>query len=158
METHLSTSVRRHLTQLLQEKAQVIGKLTEQKQTMMAGRQQLTDMITQIEREEETTDGHIAALQKHIAALKESVSEMESEEAIDVDKAIKTTAPLYRQILELVADDGTLEDTIYQLGKALHAGELSLDLYLRHVRRLSEKQFRTRALIIKARSKAGLST
>ena len=39
-----------------------------------------------------------------------------------------------------------LEDTLYQLGRALYAEELSFDHFLRHARVLSREQFFRRAL------------
>ncbi len=49
-----------------------------------------------------------------------------------------------------------MEDTIYQLGKALSKQAIALDVYLSHVRELSRTQFILRATIRKARRVANL--
>lgn len=49
-----------------------------------------------------------------------------------------------------------MEDVIYYLGEALRTNVIDLELFLKHVRQLSRKQFMLRALMLKCRQKAGL--
>ena len=72
----------------------------------------------------------------------------------DADDAVKATTPLYRQIVNLFAEEQAIEDTIYYLGEALHKSVLDTDTYLKHVRALSRQQFTLRALIQKTRKSA----
>lgn len=100
----------------------------------------------------------------------------------DIDDVIVPTAPLYKQILNLYAEENAIEDTIFYLGEALRRGVIDLEVFLKvgtpktytyilwsfsgvltdsfllqHVRLLSRKQFQLRALMQKARKTAGLS-
>lgn len=130
-------------------------------------------------------------LDKNISILKDKEQELEKEierlsdqQPIDVDEAVTTTAPLYKQyvtqklmIIELTlyqliryvrcaipyrllnafAEEAATEDAIYYMGEALRRGVIDLDVFLKQVRSLSRKQFMLRALMHKCRQKAGLA-
>ncbi|KAE8266238.1 hypothetical protein A4X09_0g6104, partial [Tilletia walkeri] len=49
-------------------------------------------------------------------------------------------------LLTLVAEDHALEDTLYQLGRALNAERIDLDRFLKQTRHLAREQFMRRAL------------
>ena len=49
-------------------------------------------------------------------------------------------------MLDLIAEDRALEDTMYHLGRALYNGRLDLDKSLRVIRELAREQFFKRAL------------
>jgi ESCRT-I complex subunit TSG101 len=89
--------------------------------------------------------------------LDKAIERLSSEEEIDVDDAVTTTAPLYKQLLNAFAEEAALEDAIYYMGEALRCGVIDLDVFLRQVRTLSRKQFMLRALMQKSRQKAGLA-
>ena len=74
-----------------------------------------------------------------------------------VDEAIYTVAPLHKQIVDAYAEELALTDAIYYLGEALRRGIVDCDVFLKHVRNLSRKQFFLRATMQKAREKAGLA-
>lgn len=61
------------------------------------------------------------------------------------------------RILNLFAEENAVEDTIYYLSESLRKEAIDLDVFLKHVRALSRKQFMLRALLYKARKTAGLS-
>ena len=63
----------------------------------------------------------------------------------DIDEVIIPTAPLYKQLLNLYAEEKAIEDTIFYLGEALTQGVIDLDVFLKHVRLLSRKQLQLRA-------------
>ncbi|KAI9064352.1 UEV-domain-containing protein [Trametes sanguinea] len=52
-------------------------------------------------------------------------------------------------LVNLVAEDNAIEDTIYHLHRALNAGRIDLERFLRTTRLLAEEQFMKRALIEK---------
>jgi len=76
---------------------------------------------------------------------------------MDVDEAIVTTAPLYKQLLNAYAEEAAIEDAIYYLGEGFRTGVIDLEIFLKHVRQLSRKQFMLRAIMQKCRQKAGLA-
>lgn len=54
------------------------------------------------------------------------------------------------------AEEAAIEDVIYYLGEALRTNVIDLEVFLKHVRQLSRKQFMLRAIMQKCRQKAGL--
>ncbi|CAN7939871.1 unnamed protein product [Ixodes hexagonus] len=60
------------------------------------------------------------------------------------------------RLLNAFAEENATEDAIYYLGEALRKGVIDLDVFLKHVRELSRKQFMLRALMQKCREKAAL--
>ncbi|KAJ7285871.1 UEV domain-containing protein [Mycena rebaudengoi] len=55
----------------------------------------------------------------------------------------------HNQLINLVAEDNAIEDTIFHLSKALNSGRIDLERFLRSCRILAEEQFMKRALIEK---------
>lgn len=68
---------------------------------------------------------------------------------LDIDQITEPKDPHSKQLLYLVAEDATMEDTLYYLEKNLMSGELNLDVFLKNVRSLSTEQFLKRATIKK---------
>ncbi|TIA89458.1 hypothetical protein E3P99_02066 [Wallemia hederae] len=65
---------------------------------------------------------------------------------IGVDEIVCADNLVSNQLLDLVAEDRAIDDTMYHLGRALNAGRVDLDKTLRVVRELSREQFFKRAL------------
>lgn len=61
------------------------------------------------------------------------------------------------RLLNAYAEEAAIEDSIYYIGEALRNGVLDLEVFLKHVRQLSRRQFMLRALMQKCRQKAGLA-
>lgn len=61
------------------------------------------------------------------------------------------------RLLNAYAEEAATEDAIYYLGEALRSGVIDLEVFLKHVRQLSRKQFMLRAIMQKCRQKAGLA-
>ncbi|GAA5954342.1 hypothetical protein JCM3765_004428 [Sporobolomyces pararoseus] len=72
-------------------------------------------------------------------------------EGVDVDEIVCGSTVVYTQLLDLVAEDSALEDTIYALGRGLNSGTANIDLdqFLKRVRALAREQFIKRATINK---------
>uniref|UniRef100_A0A8C0SVX8 SB domain-containing protein n=1 Tax=Canis lupus familiaris TaxID=9615 RepID=A0A8C0SVX8_CANLF len=73
-----------------------------------------------------------------------------------VTRLDQEVVPLYKQILNLYAEENAIEDTIFYLGEALRWGVIGLGVFLKHVHLLSHKQFQLGALMQKARKTANL--
>ena len=69
---------------------------------------------------------------------------------------MNATAPLYKQLINAFAEESATEDAIYFLGEALRRGVIDCEVFLKHVRNLSRKQFMLRATMQKCRQVAGL--
>jgi len=72
---------------------------------------------------------------------------------IDIDAVTEPKDILSKQLLSLVAEDATIEDTLYYLEKALGRGKIDPDIFLKSVRNLATDQFYHRATIKKIHEK-----
>uniref|UniRef100_A0A3B5MV11 Tumor susceptibility 101a n=1 Tax=Xiphophorus couchianus TaxID=32473 RepID=A0A3B5MV11_9TELE len=132
--------------------------LKRTEEDLKKGHQKLEEMISRLDQEVTDVDRNIELLKKKDEELTEALEKMENQsENNDIDDVIVPTAPLYKQILNLYAEENAIEDTIFYLGEALRRGVIDLEVFLKHVRLLSRKQFQLRALMQKARKTAGLS-
>lgn len=52
---------------------------------------------------------------------------------VNVDEAVDTTFPLYRQLVSSFAEEQAIEDAVYYLGDALGKGALDLESFLKVV-------------------------
>ncbi|WFC97324.1 suppressor protein stp22 of temperature-sensitive alpha-factor receptor and arginine permease [Malassezia yamatoensis] len=91
----------------------------------------------------ETRQSNLARI---MHAAQQQIADLHARPNIVVDNMLSATSLAENQLVQLVADDAALEDTMYQLGRALYAEELSLDQFLRQARVLSQEQFFRRAL------------
>jgi len=99
----------------------------------------------------------ISSLKERSNELEDTLTKIKSQDSnFDVDEAVVTTAPLYKQLLNAYAEQAATEDAIYYLGEGLRRGVIELDVFLKHVRSLSRKQFMLRALMERCRQQAGL--
>ncbi|KAM7414270.1 hypothetical protein PAMA_019203 [Pampus argenteus] len=132
--------------------------LKRTEEDLKKGHQKLEDMVSRLDQEVTEVDRNIELLKRKDEELSEALEKMENQsENNDIDDVIVPTAPLYKQILNLYAEENAIEDTIFYLGEALRRGVIDLEVFLKHVRLLSRKQFQLRALMQKARKTAGLS-
>uniref|UniRef100_A0A674P505 Tumor susceptibility 101a n=1 Tax=Takifugu rubripes TaxID=31033 RepID=A0A674P505_TAKRU len=132
--------------------------LKRTEEDLKKGHQKLEEMVSRLDQEVADVDRNIELLKKKDEELSEALEKMENQtENNDIDDIIMPTAPLYKQILNLYAEENAIEDTIFYLGEALRRGVIDLEVFLKHVRLLSRKQFQLRALMQKARKTAGLS-
>jgi ESCRT-I complex subunit TSG101 len=84
-----------------------------------------------------------------VSRADKNVAELRRRGDPDIDEMVCATTIVHNQLINLVAEDNAIEDTIYQLHRALNAGRIDLDRFLRTTRVLAEEQFMKRALIEK---------
>lgn len=78
-----------------------------------------------------------------------NIAELRRKGDPEVDELVCSTTIVHNQLVTLVAEDNAIEDTIYHLHRALSAGRIDLERFLRSTRLLAEEQFMKRALIEK---------
>ncbi|KAF9005616.1 UEV domain-containing protein [Cyathus striatus] len=78
-----------------------------------------------------------------------NITELRRKGDPEVDELVCSTNIVHNQLINLVADDNAIEDTIYHLHRALNTGRIDLERFLRSTRLLAEEQFMKRALIDK---------
>jgi len=121
-----------------------------------SGGERLKQMMNRLNDESEELDRNIDTLEKKQEEMKDLIEKLEENQEINVDEAVTASAPLYRQLLSAYAEESATEDALYFLGEALRRGTVDVEVFLKHVRNLSRKQFLLRATMIKCRQKAGL--
>lgn len=152
VEDKLKKRLREVIAQM-QAEIQVLKKTQDD---LNIGKSKLDDIISKLEQEKAELESNVRILREKNNEMKEIISKMEDQDGVDIDDAVVTTAPLYKQLLNAFAEENATEDAIYFLGEALRKNVIVLDVFLKHVRELSRKQFMLRALMQKCRQKAGL--
>lgn len=77
----------------------------------------------------------------------ERVAELEGRGDVGVDEVVCSISIVHNQLIDLVAEDNAISDTIYHVTRALDAERIDLDRYLKAVRSLAREQYMKRALI-----------
>ncbi|XP_066984343.1 tumor susceptibility gene 101 protein isoform X8 [Macrobrachium rosenbergii] len=135
-----------------------VSVLRQQQADLNQGKIKVEGLISKLEQEQAELDKSVRILREREAEIKAVLSRLSSAtEPLDVDEAVTTTAPLYKQLLNAYAEDQATQDAIYYLGEALRRDVIDLDTFLKHVRSLSRKQFQLRATMIKCRAKGNMA-
>ncbi|KAL5291736.1 TSG101 family protein [Megaselia abdita] len=134
-----------------------IDTLNRTKQELEEGSSKIDNIVAKLQREERDLIKNIAILKSKEDELDKSLETFEKMDGVELDEAVVTTAPLYRQLLNAYAEEAAIEDAIYYLGDSLRKGVIDLEVYLKHVRQLSRKQYMLRAIMQRCRQKAGLA-
>ncbi|XP_054274933.1 tumor susceptibility gene 101 protein-like isoform X1 [Macrosteles quadrilineatus] len=148
--------LRRRLDEQYAQSRAELDILQQSSAELAQGKQRLDKIIERLDNEKNELERNISLLKEKEVELDKALSRLSDEEPIDVDEAVTTTAPLYKQILNAFAEEAATEDAIYYMGEALRRGVIDLDVFLKQVRTLSRKQFMLRALMHKCRQRAGL--
>jgi ESCRT-I complex subunit TSG101 len=149
--------VRMRMTELTEEKRAEIDSLKKISQDLELGERRLNNLIGDTNDEISNIKRLCGEIKKRCATMNEQMSRMQLREKANVEDAIVTPAPLYRQLFQLFTEELAIQDLLFYLSEGLTHKTISLDTYLKQVRLLSRKQFTLRATMQKAREKAGLS-
>ncbi|CAE6516780.1 unnamed protein product [Rhizoctonia solani] len=116
---------------------------------LLAGEPAIRDEMARLEavRSVCTTVGD--RLQDVVTRAEANVRNLKSKGDPEVDELVCSTAIVYNQLVDLIAEDKAIEDTIYHLHRALNSGRIDLDKFIRTVRILAQEQFMKRALVEK---------
>lgn len=159
IKASLVSAVEDKLKRRIQEKVNQcqaeIQTLKRTQQELNEGQSKINDIVGRLERDEQELSKSISVLKDKDQELERALEALEKVDGIDVDEAVTTTAPLYKQLLNAYAEEAAIEDAVYFMGEALRSGVIDLEVFLKHVRQLSRKQFMLRALMQKCRQKAG---
>ncbi|MES1915517.1 MAG: hypothetical protein MHM6MM_007446 [Cercozoa sp. M6MM] len=153
------------------ERERLVQQVTQQLQQVLPGmlKEITTDMESLLKRQddlressEKVGDG-VQKMRQATENLRQKTAQLDAanqdllayvsqQEAMPEQSALDVVAPRdawSQKMAELVAEDHALDDTVYALDKCLSDGRVSLDVYLRQVRKLSREQFFARALASK---------
>jgi len=109
-----------------------------------------------MQQEQKQLELNIVTMSYKEGEITELQQKIESQKEVSIDEAVVAPAPLYNQIVNAFAEENATEDAVYYLGEALRKGVIDIDIFLKHVRSLSWKQFMLKALMQKCREKANL--
>jgi len=98
-------------------------------------------------------DSDIEVLTKSFEDISKWLSDNNETNQIDIDAITEPRDPLSKQLLYLVAEEASVEDTLYYLERKMISGGLEVDTFLKGVRTLSVEQFVKRATIKKIHEK-----
>ncbi|XP_012273836.1 tumor susceptibility gene 101 protein isoform X2 [Orussus abietinus] len=152
----LEDKLRRRLREQFSQLQAELETLRRTQQELTNGSAQLEDIFNKLRKEKSELEKNINILQDKEAELQKEISKLSDNQSIDVDEAVTTIAPLYKQMLNVFAEEAAIEDAIYYLGEGLRGNIIDLDAFLKQVRQLSRRQFMLRALMLRCRQKAGL--
>lgn len=148
--------MKRRLREIFEQAQAEMNVLYKTQSDLNTGKGKLEQMYKDLEQEKEEIESNIRLLKEKDREIKEALQKVENQDKLDIDEAVITTTPLYRQLLNSFAEEQAIEDAIYYLGEALRKNVIESDVFLKQVRELSRRQFMLRALIQKCREKAGL--
>ncbi|KAI8585207.1 UEV domain-containing protein [Geranomyces variabilis] len=98
----------------------------------------------------------IEAVQQKTTEVVEQTATIQAQPDVNIDTLLDGPSVVHNQLIDLVAQDHAIDDTLYYLGKALDAERIDGAVYMKAVRGLAREQFIKRAMIRKIRIYIGL--
>ena len=124
-------------------------RLRAQQADLLAGEPAIRDEMARLEAVRDVCRGVSSRLRSVVQRGESNVSELRRKGDPEVDELVCSTSIVHNQLINLVAEDNAIEDTIYHLHRALNSGRIDLERFLRTTRTMAEEQFIKRALIEK---------
>lgn len=116
---------------------------------LLAGEPAIRDEMARLEAVRSVCTAVGDRLNDVVTRAETNVQNLKSKGDPEVDELVCSTAIVYNQLVDLVAEDKAIEDTIYHLHRALNSGRIDLDRFIRTVRILAQEQFMKRSLVEK---------
>lgn len=148
LRSALLEKITKSTTLIVSQKNSEMDMLVGLNQEIQQSHDAILNGLARIWDENEANKYKIVHVREKISSLETLLKSLESIARVNPDDILQFRT-IYRQMLDLLAEDSAIEDTIYYLGKALNSGELELSLFLKHVRSLAREQFLKRALFEK---------
>ncbi|KAI8320079.1 UEV-domain-containing protein [Martensiomyces pterosporus] len=132
--------------------AKMNKELLDQSANLNSGAGVIAEERRQLSESQRQLEVNIRVLEDKVAELQGKKTEFPDAQRIsDVKQVFRGQTPAMEQLFDLAGEISAIDDTLYYLGKALDDGKLSLNTYMRQVRKLSQQQFMAKALAIKIR-------
>lgn len=97
MVTAVEDKLKRRIQERVNQCQAEIQTLKRTKQELTEGQTKLVEIIRRLERDEVDLNKNISVLQDKEQELIKTLETLEKQDDIDVDEAVTTTAPLYKQ-------------------------------------------------------------
>jgi len=124
-------------------------RLRAQQSDLQAGEPAIRDEMARLEAVRDVCRHVAERMRGSVNQAEWNIAELRRKGDPEVDELICATSIVHNQLINLVAEDNAVEDTIYHLHRALNTGRIDLERFLRTTRVLAEEQFMKRALIEK---------
>ncbi|GAA96744.1 uncharacterized protein L969DRAFT_54417 [Mixia osmundae IAM 14324] len=150
---HLQTAVQQ---KLISSRTSLLSSLAQQRTTLEAlqsdlrlGEPAIRDEMARLEAVKDVCITVKRRMEDVTERAQRNVDLVKLKGDIEPDEIVCSTSVVHNQLLDLVAEDAALEDTIYQLGRALNSdtAQIDLDQFTKRIRSLARDQFLKRALI-----------
>lgn len=148
--------LRHKFADVYDEKMAEIDSLKRVRNDLEQSKQSLNILINDAENESLNIKQLTDELKSRRVQLNEGINRMQHRDKANIEDAVVTPMPLYRQILQLFAEEMSIQDLVFYLSEGLTHKTISLENYLKQIRMLSRKQFYLRATMHKAREQAAL--
>jgi len=113
---------------------------------LLAGEPAIRDEMARLEAVRDVCRGVAARVKVAVDQAQQNVDDLRRKGDPEVDELVCATSIIHNQLINLLAEDQAIEDTIYHLHRALNCGRIDLERFLRSTRVLAEEQFTKRAL------------
>ncbi|KAL7424763.1 Suppressor protein stp22 of temperature-sensitive alpha-factor receptor and arginine permease [Cryptotrichosporon argae] len=140
---HLTASLPPLLQSLHAEKAHLL----ERREDLRSGEPAVRDEMARLEAVRKVCESTGRKVEDVVRRGSERVAELEARGEVSVDEIVCGISIVHNQLIDLVAEDNAIEDTIYHLARALDAERIDLDRFLKATRTLAREQYMKRALI-----------
>ncbi|CAF1046338.1 unnamed protein product [Adineta steineri] len=145
--------VRNRLNETIQIENAQIDSLKKIEYDLNDGEKKLHIFLRDIQQQQTQAQAYITGIREKTNDVLDRAQKMSSlgKENSPADDALITPAPVYKQLLQAYAEEHAIQDLLYYLADGLRREAIGLDVYLKHVRELSRKQFILRATMHKCR-------
>ncbi|KAM6500554.1 UEV domain containing protein [Amanita muscaria] len=149
LHSHVHDKIKLEISTLSQGIASDTERLRALQADLLAGEPAIRDEMGRLEAVRDVCCTVSNRLHDSVGRAESNIAELRRRGDPDIDEMVCATTIVHNQLINLTAEDNAIEDTIYQLHRALNAGRIDLDRFLRTTRVLAEEQFMKRALIEK---------
>ncbi|KAF9227963.1 UEV-domain-containing protein [Gyrodon lividus] len=149
LHTQVYDKIRSEFASLSQLMLLDAERLRTEQTDLLAGEPAIRDEMGRLEAVRDVCRTVSARLRSTVEQAERNLTELRRKGDPEVDELVCSTSIVHNQLINLVAEDSAIEDTIYHLHRALNTGRIDLERFLRTTRVLAEEQFMKRALIEK---------
>ncbi|OBZ75308.1 hypothetical protein A0H81_04396 [Grifola frondosa] len=146
LHAEVHTKLSSELASLSQAMALDAERLRANQADLLTGEPAIRDEMARLEAVRDVCRSVARRLGDAVSEGERNVAELRRKGDPEVDEMVCSTTIVYNQLINLVAEDNAIEDTIYHLHRALNSGRIDLERFLRTTRVLAEEQFMKRAL------------
>lgn len=106
-------------------------RLRAQQTDLLAGEPAIRDEMARLEAVRTVCRNVSSRFRSALEQGERTLAELRRKGDPEVDELVCSTSIVHNQLINLVADDNAIEDTMYHLHRALNAGRMDLERFLR---------------------------